>query len=340
MKAGVYYGPDDVRIEDLPKPSAGTGEVLIRVRACGLCGTDIAKYRHCLVEPPVVLGHEVAGDIEEVGAGVSGFKKGDRVVLLHHIPCFVCDYCRHGHHTMCEAFRPSNIEPGGFAEFLRVASASVAKSMQIIPDDLSYEAASMAESTACCLRGILRCNIRPGDSVAVIGAGPAGLILAQLARTVGAAKIVVTDLVQRRLDAALELGADEAVNVSSEDPAQRVKDLTYGGPDVVIVAVGSPKAQEQALLMAKKGSVVNFFAECPPGSVVQLDPNLIYHSEISLVGSYSSTPPDLRAALRLIHSGRINTAGLITHCLPLEELQKAFHLAVDAQESLKIVINP
>ena len=131
MKAGVYYGPDDVRIEDVPKPSAGAGEVLIRVRACGLCGTDIAKYRHRLVEPPVVLGHEVAGDIEKVGAGVSGFKKGDRVVLLHHIPCFVCDYCRHGHHTMCEAFRPSNIEPGGFAEFLRVASTSVAKSMPV-----------------------------------------------------------------------------------------------------------------------------------------------------------------------------------------------------------------
>ncbi len=340
MKAGVYYGPGDIRIEDVPRPSAGPGEVLLRVRACGLCGTDISKYRHRLVEPPIVLGHEVAGDVEEAGEGVSRFKKGDRAILLHHIPCFVCDYCRHGHHTMCEDFRPSNIAPGGFAEYLRVASASVAKSMTVIPNDLSYEAASMAESTACCLRGVLRCNVRPGDSVAVIGAGPAGLILAQLARNVGAAKVIVTDLVQRRLEAASKLGADETIDVSSEDPVERVKDLTSGGPDVVIVAVGSAKAQEQALRMARKGSVVNFFAECPPHSVLELDPNLVYHSEVTLVGSYSSTPPDLRAALLLIHSGRIDTAGLITHRLPLEELQKAFDLAVDAQESLKIIVNP
>lgn len=340
MKAGVYYGPGDIRIEDIPTPAAGPGELLIRVRSCGLCGTDIAKYRHRLVEPPVVLGHEVAGDVEEVGPGVSRFEKGDRVVLLHHIPCFVCDYCRHGHHTMCEDFRPTNIDPGGFAEFIRVKPASVTKSMLKIPDALSYDAASMAESTACCLRGILRCNIRPGDSVAVIGAGPAGLILAQLARNVGAGQVIVTDLVQARLEAALRLGADEAVNISSEDPVQKVKEATAGGPDVIIVAVGSTEAQQQALQMAKKGSVVNFFAECPPESVVRLDPNLVYHSEITLVGSYSSTPPDLRAALVLIHSGRIDTGGLITHRLPLDALQKAFDLAVDAHESLKIVINP
>lgn len=340
MRAGVYYAPGDVRIEKVPDPCAGPGEVVVRVRACGLCGTDIAKYRYRLVKPPIVLGHEVAGDVVEVGSGAARFKVGDRVVVPHHIPCFVCDYCRHGHHTMCRDFKPTNIDPGGFAEFLRVKPASVAKGMLPMPEDLSYDAASMAESTACCVRGILRCNIAPGDSVAVIGAGPAGLIHAQLARVLGAGKVISTDLVQARLEAALELGADDVINVSSEEPVEKVKDLTSGGADVVIVAVGHPGPQAQALEMVKKGGLVNFFAECPPGSELKLDPNLMYHSEVTLLGSYSSTPPDLRMALLLIHSGRVNVERLITHRLPLDELQKAFDLAVEAQQSLKIVINP
>ncbi len=341
MKAGVYYGTGDIRIEDMPLPEIGDEEVLLQVKACGLCGTDLQKYLHGLVEPGVVLGHEVAGNVVEVGREVSRASPGDRVIVPHHIPCFVCHYCRHGNYTMCEDFKPTQISPGGFAEFIKVSGPSVSKGMLKIPDDLSYDEGALTENTACCLRALEKCNLTPGDCVVVVGSGPAGLIHIQLSRALGAGKVVALDLLDGRLEVARRMGADVVINAGSSDVVQRVKEETGGlGADVVMVAVGSTQALTQAISLARKGGVVNFFAECPPGSTLKIDPNIIYGSEIILLGSYSSTPLELRSALELIHSRRIDVAGLITHRLKLEELKRAFDLASQRKEALKIIINP
>lgn len=341
MKAGVYYGTGDIRIEDMPLPEIGDEEALVQVKSCGLCGTDLQKYLHGLVEPGVVLGHEVAGNVVEAGEKVSRLGAGDRVIVPHHIPCFVCRFCRHGNHTMCEAFKPTRISPGGFAEFIKVAGPSVSKGMLKIPDEISYDEAALVENTACCLRALEKCRLLPGDCVVVVGAGPAGLIHIQLSRALGAGKVVALDLLDWRLEVAKRMGADVVLNARNDDVVAAVKEETGGlGADVVMVAVGSTKALAQAISLARKGGVVNFFAECPPGSSLKIDPNIIYGSEIILLGSYSSTPLELKSALELIHSGRIDVAGLISHRLKLEELKRAFDLASQRKEALKIIINP
>jgi len=341
MRAAVYYGVGDIRIEEMPKPSPESGEVVLRVRSCGLCGTDLAKYRHRLVEPPIVLGHEVAGAIESVGAGVGNFKPGDRVILSHHVPCFVCTYCRHGNFSMCPEWQATQITPGGFAEYIRVLRPAVAKGMVRIPDEMGFDEATLAEPTACCLRALMRSRLVPGDSVAVIGSGPAGLLHAQLARHLGAGLVIALDISPSRLEAARRFGADLALDARDEDLEDRIKDATSGeGVDLALTAVGIPAAVDQALRLVRKGGTVNVFAECPPGSMIQLDPNLMYRSEIVLLGSYSSSPRDLRVAARLIASGRVDAKAMITHRLPLGQTQQAFDLALSAGDSLKIVIQP
>jgi len=341
MKVGVYYGQGDIRIEDALVPKAENDEVLVRVRTCGLCGTDLAKYRRQLVPPGTVLGHEVTGDVVYTGPRVRRIRQGDRVIVPHHIPCFVCDLCRHGSMTMCEDFRPTNIDPGGFAEYLRVRGPSVAKGVLRLPDSVSYDQASLAEPVACCLRMYSKVRILSGDRVVVIGAGPSGMIHVQLARLHGAGQVIVTDVLQNRLDEAAKLGADAAINVASTDPVEAIEKITDGsGADLVILAVGDVGALAQALKMAKPGGTVAIFAEYPEETRLSLDPNLMYKRDVTLTGSYSSTPLELRAALRLIESGRFDPDPLISHRLALNELQRAFDLAVDGKDVLKILIHP
>ena len=340
MKAGVYHGVGDVRIEEMPRPATPRDGLLVRVRACGLCGTDVAKYRHRLVEPPVVLGHEVAGEIVEVGPDAVGWRPGERVIVPHHIPCFVCDYCRHGNVSACAAFRPTNVRPGGFAEFLAVDGPSVRSGVQRIPESLPYDEAALCESLACCLRAFKRSGLRPGDSLAVVGCGPVGLMHVRLAASLGAGAIVGVDVVPERLRAARRLGATAAVDARDAQAAERVKEATGGlGADVVMVCVGSAEAISSAFGYARRGGQVHVFAECPPGARLSLDPNLIYH-ETSLVGTYSSAPEDQIEALRLLEHRRVDLTPLVTHRLPLDELQTAFDLAVEGREALKIIIRP
>ena len=341
MLAAVYHGVEDIRIEETPSPKIGAGELLLRVRSCGLCGTDLAKYRHRLVEPPAVLGHEVAGEILEAGEGVERFRPGDRVVLPHHIPCFTCVYCRHGSFSMCQAWRETQIAPGGFAEVIRVGAPSVSRGMMRIPPELGFDEATLAEPAACCLRALERCGLGPGDTLAVIGSGPAGLLHVQLARVLGAAKIIALDLAPSRLEMARRFGADVTVNPSEEDAEAAVRNATAGiGVDVALTAVGSAAVVKQALRLVRKGGTVNVFAECPPGSQIPIDPNLMYHSEVTLLGSYCSSPREMRIALDMIASGRIDAASMITHRLPLADAAKAFELALAARDCLKIVLNP
>jgi L-iditol 2-dehydrogenase len=341
MAVGAYHGPGDVRIERRPAPRPGPGEALVRVRACGLCGTDLAKYRHRLVAPGTVLGHEVAGEVVVVGEGVSRLATGDRVLVPHHVPCFTCVYCRHGNPSMCPEWKPSQIEPGGFCEYLVARPATVRHGILKLPDGLGFGEATLAEPLACCLRAVERTGLSPGDSLVVIGAGPAGLLHVQVARLAGAGRVIAVDLARERLDAARRFGADVALNASLQDVAAAVRSLTAGqGADAVITAVGSAEVVAQALDMVRPGGKVNVFAECPPGSRISLDPNLMYHKEITLLGAYSSSPRDLRVALDLIATGRVNARDMISHRMPLARLAEAFEVALRGRDALKVIIEP
>ena len=338
MKAAVYYDLDDIRYEEVPQPRVGQGEVLIRMKSCGLCGSDISKMVEKTVTPPVVLGHEVAGDVEEVGDGVEKFRPGDRVFVAHHVPCFVCHWCRHGNYSLCPEFRQTNIDPGGFAEYIRVPHINVARAMFRIPDGLSYEEASLIESAACCLRAILKCRMQPADTVVVVGCGPVGLLHLELALLLGASQVIATDLVNYRRMAAEKFGASGSIDPQEQDARGEVMELTAGrGADLAIVAVGSPQAISQAMSLVREGGTVSVFAECPDGSKLTIDPTLIYH-EINLIGSYSSTPSEQRIALELIRTGRLKVKELITHRFKLNKLGEAVKLARGQGESLKIVI--
>jgi len=341
MRAAVYHGPGDVRVEEMPAPQPGPGEVVVKVLSCGLCGTDLAKYAHRLVRPPAVLGHEIAGEVAEVGPGVEGSRTGDRVVALHHVPCFVCPACRHGNFSMCPAWKPNQLSPGGFAEYVKVGARSVACAMRRIPDGLDTDGATLVEPLACCLRAFKRSPPLVGDAVAVIGAGTAGLLHVQLARLHGAGLVVSVDLVPERLERARSLGADRAVNAGQGDAVEAVLQATGGrGADLVITAVGKPQVVEQALSMTREGGRVNVFAECPPESRISFDPNILYHREVVLLGTYSSSPLELDEALWLVASGRVKVGEIISHRVPLDSLQEAFEMALEARGCLKIVVRP
>ncbi len=339
MKAANFYDIDDIRCEEMDVPSIGKGEILLKVMVCGLCGTDVSKMKGKTVPTPAVLGHEVAGEVAEAGEGVRKFSKGDKVVVTHHLPCFVCRYCRHGNYSQCDAFRQMNIVPGGFAEYIRVLSPAVEKSVFKIPSSVTYEEASFTETAACCLRGLERCGILAGDIVMIVGAGAVGLLHLQLAKICGAGRIIVSDPIDFRLDTALKLGADVVVNPLRNDAEEVVRDAAGGsGADVVIIAVGNVDVIKQSLCFVSRGGKVLFFAGCPDDSLLELDPNLVYHSEVSLLGSYSSSPIEQRAALRLIEERRINLKELVTHRFRLDQLQDAVNTAIDGNESLKIII--
>jgi len=336
MKAAIYYGKDDIRIEDVQKPEIGPGELLLRVRGCGLCGSDIVKIVQGAVEPPAVLGHEVVGVVAEVGDGVEGFKLGDRVVAAHHVPCGQCHYCRHGNYSMCPTFKATKLDPGGFAEYVRLSASHVAHTTLHIPADLSDEEASFTEPLACCLRGIKRSPPQEGDTVLIVGAGSIGLLMLQLARIQGA-RVMVTDLIEGRLDLARSLGTDLALNAKG-DVATTVSQFTAGrGVDVVILTAGAAEPVAQALDYVRNGGVINIFAGTPPRSSVHLDINRIYHREITILGSYSSSPLELREALGLLTEGAVRVEGLVTHRLPLTALPHAIELA-RRHEALKVFI--
>lgn len=342
MKAAIYYGLNDLRYEEMKIPSIGSGEVLLRLRACGLCGTDVHKAVHQTVTPPIVLGHEVAGDIEEVGPGVSDFKVGDKVFVAHHVPCFTCHYCLHNHHTLCKQFQETNIDPGGFAEYIRVPALNVKHSMHIIPEHLTYEQASMAEPIACCLRGIRLARIQPGDNVLVMGAGQIGIIHAQLAKHFLAGKIIISDISEFRLNKALELGADFAINVAREDLRERVMELTESkGVDTIIIAAGVTSLLTMAVKCANRGGTIICFAPFDQDSLVPLDASRFFQDEISILGSYSSMPYEYKPVLNMIQQGIINVNAMITHSLSLENLKDAIRIASDPKEEyLKIMIKP
>ncbi len=336
----MYYNNHDVRLEEIPTPQIGPGELLVRVETCGICGSDVMEwYRRDRV--PLVLGHEIGGQIVAVGDGVERYKEGDRVSAAHHVPCNTCHYCLSGHHTICDTLRQTSFDPGGFAEYIRLPAINVNRGVFLLPDEVSYEEATFIEPLACVLRGQRLAHIQPGHSVLIIGSGIAGLLHVQLARALGAGYIIATDIIDYRLEAAQQFGADAAIQ-AKEDLPSRLRQVNRGRlADLVIVCTGATSAIAQALQSVERGGTVLFFAPTNPGVTIPLSINdLFWRNDITLTTSYAGSPADYAAALELIRARRIHISEMITHRLGLAEAGLGFQLVAEAQNSIKVIIEP
>ena len=340
MRVAMYYHNRDVRVEELPRPGAGPGELLLQVEASGICGSDVMEW-YRIQRAPLVLGHEVAGTVAAVGDGVERFRPGDRLVVTHHVPCNACRYCLSGHHTVCDTLRVTNFDPGGFAEYLRLPPINVDRGAFPVPAGVSPEAASFAEPLGCVYRGQRRANLQPGQSVLVLGSGLAGLLHINLARALGAGRIVSTDVADFRLAAARRLGADFTFAATDDIPA-RLREVNDGRlADLVIVATGARPALQQALDSVERGGTVLFFAPTEPGVAVAVPVNeVFFRNDATLTTTYAAAPGDLAAALELIAAGRVQVEEMISHRLPLAEAGRGFQLTAEAADSLKVIIQP
>jgi len=339
MRVAMYYNNNDVRLEEMPVPRIGPGEILVKVIASGICGSDVLEW-YRIKKAPIVLGHEIAGEIVEVGEGVGKVKEGDRVFVSHHVPCNTCRYCRSGNHTVCETLHTTNFDPGGFAEYIRAPRINVDQGTFILPDEITFEDGSFVEPLACVVRGQRVAGFRPGMSVLVLGSGISGLLHIMLARATGAGRIIATDISKYRLAKAKEFGADEVIH-AGEDVSALVKELNGGYlAELVIVCAGALSAFEQALKSVDRGGTVLCFATTDPGVEIPIPANEFWRNSITVLPSYANSPYDAEVAIELIRSGRVNVKALITHRLPLEETARGFKLMTEAGESLKVVIEP
>ena len=340
MRVAMYHNNNDVRIEDMPRPGVGPGELLLRIEASSICGSDVMEW-YRIQRAPLVLGHEVAGTVAQVGQGVSRFREGDRLVVTHHVPCNACRYCLSGHHTVCDTLRATNYDPGGFCEYVRLPAVNVDRGAFPIPDGVPFDHASVAEPLACVYRGQRRANLQPGQSVLVLGSGLAGMLHINLARALGAGRIVSTDLSDFRLAAARRLGADETLRADQYTP-DRLREVNDGRlADLVIVATGARPALLQALESVERGGTILFYAPTEPGVEIPVAINdVFFRNDATLTTTYAASPGDLSTALDLIASGRVQVGDMISHRLPLAETALGFQLTAGATDSLKVVIEP
>ncbi len=340
MRVARWYNNRDVRIEEMPIPQIGPGELLVRVEACGIGGSDVMEW-YRLDRAPLVLGHEIGGQIVAAGEGVQRYKEGDRVSVAHHVPCNTCDYCLSGHHTVCDTLRQTNFYPGGFAEYVRLPAINVDRGVFLLPNAVSYEEATFIEPLACVLRGQRLTQMRPGSSVLVIGSGIAGLLHIQLAHTLGAGQVIATDITPYWLEAAKRLGVDATIQ-AEEDLPSRLRQVNHGRlADLVIVCTGATAAIVQALASVERGGTVLFFAPTNPGVTIPVSINeLFWRNDITLTTSYADSPADYQAALELIQAGTIPIQQMITHRLSLAETGLGFQLVAEAKNSIKVIIEP
>lgn len=339
MRVGVYYNNSDVRVEARPIPNIGPGELLVRVEASGICGSDVMEW-YRIHKAPLVLGHEVGGVIANVGEGVKGHKEGDRVAVYHHVPCNTCHYCLNGHHTACDTFRSTHFDPGGFAEYIRVRSINVERGIYPLPNHVSFEEGSFVEPLACVVRGLRTAPMKPGQTVLIVGSGIAGLLMVQLARIMGAGRIAATDIVDFRLEAARKFGADMVMNATEDIPA-RLREVNRGRlADLVVVCTGALPAFQQALRSVERGGTVLVFAPTAPGTTVPVPINELWPNEITIKTCYGGSPEDAEIAYELICGQRLNLRDMITHRLSMEEIGLGFRLVAEARDSIKVIIEP
>ena len=340
MKAVLYYNNNDVRLVERPVPEIGPGELLIKVEACGLCGSELTEY-YMLPRAPLVMGHEPSGTVVKVGEGVTKFKLGDRVTVHHHVGCMSCHQCQRGNFTLCENFKKTFIDPGGMCEYFRVPAANAQFDTLILPDNVSFETGSLVEPLACTLRGVKITPIRHGDTVIVIGMGFIGLSYLEHIRHMPAGKIIVLDLNEWRLEQGLKHGATHTINPGKEDPIEKVKSITGGLlGDAVFVAVPSIKVWDQGISLCEKGATIHFGTPMAPDVAWTVNPNKLWFSEIKFNFTYSTTHVDTAAVLDMIASGRLDADSFITHRFGMHEVPDAIKMYKDAGQSIKQLIIP
>ncbi len=339
MLVAVYHSNTDIRMEERPRPTIDAGEVLVRVEASGICGSDVMEW-YRVPRAPQVLGHEIAGIVEEAGAEVRGFQPGDRVFATHHVPCGECRRCRGGHPSTCETLRTTHFDPGGFSQYVCVPALQVARGMLQLPDDVSFEQGSFIEPLACAVQGQRYADIGPGQSVLVLGSGLSGLLHLQLARAHGASAVFTTDIHDYRLQAAMRLGADAAFH-ASEDVPGRLR-AANGGllADRVVVCSAAPAALEQAFQTVEPGGRILCFAPPDPAHRSPVPLFDLWRDEVALVFSYAASGEDLSRALELIRSEQVAVEQMISHRLPLAQAPRGFALTAAAAESLKVILLP
>lgn len=346
MQAAVYRGKEDVRLETVPVPEIGRGEILIRVHTCGICGTDLKKIATGSHSAPRIFGHEMAGKIVAAGTGVENFAIGDRVMVFHHIPCGECYYCRHKVFAQCPVYKKvgatAGFEPsgGGFAEYVRAMDWIVRKGVVKIPDGVSYEQACFIEPVNTCMKAIESLRIEPGEVILVIGQGPIGIMLAVLAKRAGAT-VITSDLYPQRLKISESYGLRLNVNASLGDPLDLVRQMTDGrGADAVILATVGNSLIRPAIDAARPGGRVMLFAQTQRSEVV-IDPAAVCVDEKTLLGSYSASVDLQDENVRLVFSNDIDFARLVTHRFPLQQAVEALQLAAHpGPDSMKVVIQP
>jgi L-iditol 2-dehydrogenase len=342
MKAAMLYGIKDLRIEEISKPEVNAGEVLVKVKAATTCGTDLKIFQRGYVEKviklPTVFGHEWAGEVVEVGEGLEWPRKGMRVRAGNSAPCLRCAMCQKGKYNLCDNMIWLW---GAYAEYIKVPARMVLVNMQEISSHVSYEEAAITEPLACVLHGVEEAEVKLGDTVAIIGAGPIGLLHLLTVKKLGVEKVIIIDLVDERLSFAEKLGADETINAGKVDVAEKVRQITGGyGADVVIEAIGLPTTWEQALTLVRKGGTVLEFGGCPPKTEIRVNTELLHYGEVKVMGAFHATPLHFRKALNYIASKTINVKPLITRKMRLEEIKEAFQILSTSKSEIKIAINP
>jgi L-iditol 2-dehydrogenase len=340
MRVAMYYRNNDIRIQDMPVPTVGIGEILMRVESSGICGSDVMEW-YRLNKVPLVLGHEIAGEIVDIGNDVAGYKKGDRIAAFHHVPCNTCHYCRNGHPTVCDTLRKTNFTPGGFAEFVKLSPLHVDRGILKVPPSVTYDEATFIEPLACVLRGQHIAGMSPGKTVLVLGSGISGLLHVHVARVLGAQAVVATDINPFRLAAAEDFGATKAVH-ASENIAEQVRAVSKGRlADIVIVCASSKTVFEQSLSLVERGGIILFFAAAEQGAVLPIPVNeLFWRNEVTLTSSYAAGLEDVAEALEWIHQKKARVGDMITHRLPLEDITQGFQLVAAGKESIKVIIKP
>lgn len=341
MKVGMYYNNKDVRLEEMPVPKVGDKDVLIKVKSSGICGSDVMEW-YRIKKAPLVLGHELAGDVVEVGKDVRKYKVGDRVFATHHVPCNECPTCYSGNETACEVFhKENNFTPGGFSQYLRVTGRSVDKGMMKLPDEVSYDKGTFIEPLGTVVRGLRTAKLKPGDSMVVLGSGLIGLMHIKLAKALGAGNIIATDVHEYRLDAAEDFGAEYTLFADEVNP-DSIKHMNNGNlADKVIVCTGAKPAADMALELVGKGGVVMYFAVPKPEERLTVDINTFWRDSKRILVSYGAAPIDNFEAMELIRAGNVKVDDMITHKLGLEEIAKGFRLASEGENNcLKVIIEP
>ena len=340
MKTASVKEPSVISVSETESPSLESGEILVQMHACGICGSDLEKVFGQYGQPSMRLGHEPAGIVLDVGSDVTEFKKGDRVFTHHHVPCYDCHFCNHGNETMCKKYYETNLSPCGLSEQYVVPAWNVSHGGVLkISDSLSFEEAAMIEPLACCVRAWTKYHYQEGDSAAIFGVGPTGMMHVMLAQAKKFSKIFCFDVNDFRLDFAKKFNITESINSADETRKQKILDHTDNrGVDVAIVATSSLKALDDAIDMVRKGGAVMMFGVPSKGATMDLDMSKIYSKEITLVTSYAASDNDTKEALNLIESSQIDVKQLITHTYPIDDTQKAFDHARSGENAMKIII--